>query len=72
MSDSKNKEELRWKFPMILEEFGYKFNSEGRLRTIENDTYFQYFVSNDECYNQARYEAIRKALTEEIYKPPRS
>ena len=52
---------------MTLKEFGYKFNSKGRLRTIENDNYFQYYVSDDEYYNQSRYEATGKALTKEIY-----
>lgn len=54
-------------FPSKLEDFGYEFK-DGRLRDIKTGGPFEFNVSKDAEYNQARYEALGEVLTEEVYR----
>lgn len=60
-------EEEECKFPDTLEDFGYRFNQEGKLRSIEKDEPYDFHVSEDFHYNQKYYNAIGDVITEEIY-----
>ncbi|XP_033611149.1 FAM172 family protein homolog CG10038 [Cryptotermes secundus] len=56
--------EGEWSFPDTLEGFGYAFNKDGQLRKIDPNTggpgseSFEFNVSENEDYNQKRYEAL--------------
>lgn len=60
-------------FPTTLTEFGYKFNAEGKLCTIDKTTgvltndSFEFCVSEDPKYNQKRYEALGDIINEYVY-----
>jgi fructose-specific component phosphotransferase system IIB-like protein len=60
-------------FPDTLEGFGYTFNTEGQLRKIDPNTGkpgnepFEFHVSENQDYNQKRYEALGDVITEYVY-----
>jgi len=60
-------------FPDTLEGFGYAFNTDGQLRKIDPNTGkpgnepFEFHVSEDQDYNQERYEALGDVITEYVY-----
>ena len=60
-------------FPKTLEDFGYRFNSSGKLRKIDSSTGeltdlpFEFNVSLDQSYNQKHYEAIGEVFMLIVY-----
>ncbi|XP_021933758.1 UPF0528 protein CG10038 isoform X2 [Zootermopsis nevadensis] len=62
-----------WNFPSTLEGFGYAFNKDGQLRKVDPDTgkpgyeSFEFNVSENQEYNQKRYEALGDVITEYVY-----
>ncbi|XP_069695225.1 FAM172 family protein homolog CG10038 isoform X2 [Periplaneta americana] len=65
--------EGEWTFPDTLKGHGYAFNKEGQLRKLDavtgqpGDEPFEFNVSQDQSYNQKRYEALGDAITEHVY-----
>lgn len=65
--------EEEWSFPDTLEGFGYAFNKDGQLRKIDPNTdgpgneSFEFNVSENDDYNQKRYEALGDVITEYVY-----
>ncbi|KAJ3027546.1 hypothetical protein HDV00_011031 [Rhizophlyctis rosea] len=54
----------RKSFPTTLEGFGYRFNNDGELRSIDTDERFKFLVKpNNHAYNQAHYEALGAVVT---------
>jgi len=53
-------------FGTTLKDYGYEFDSEGVLRD-DNDEAFNFNVRKNHAYNQRRYEALGKVITEEVY-----
>ncbi|XP_043236880.1 cotranscriptional regulator FAM172A homolog [Amphibalanus amphitrite] len=53
-------------FPTKLKDFGYEFK-DGSLKDIKTGGGFEFNVSKDAEYNQARYEALGEVITEEVY-----
>ncbi|XP_037083180.1 cotranscriptional regulator FAM172A homolog [Pollicipes pollicipes] len=54
-------------FPTKLEDFGYEFR-DGSLKDIKTGGPFEFNISKDPEYNQARYEALGEAITAEVYR----
>lgn len=60
-------------FPSSIQEFGYEFNKEGKLRQLDpltreiTEEPFVFNVSADPKYNQARYEALGELITPYVY-----
>ncbi|WAQ99946.1 F172A-like protein [Mya arenaria] len=55
-------------FPDTLEGFGYHFNTEGLLRTIDQDEEFKFEVrEGDHAYNQKHYNALGELIEKKIY-----
>lgn len=65
---------LNLKYPKTLPEFGYDFDSQGRLRQIDpktgslTDRPYEFQVSSSHAENQERYEALGEVITEHVYK----
>ncbi|XP_030832814.1 cotranscriptional regulator FAM172A homolog isoform X2 [Strongylocentrotus purpuratus] len=58
-----------YQFPTTLEDFQYQFNEKGQLRhTVTGKPYEFEFKKGNPMYNQRRYEALGKILTQHIYK----
>ncbi|KAJ8303950.1 hypothetical protein KUTeg_017533 [Tegillarca granosa] len=65
---AKQDPEEKYEFPATLDEFGYYFNNDGKLRNKENDEPFEFAAKPDNHrYNQKRYEALGDIITEHIY-----
>lgn len=62
-----NDKELQQQFPNTLQGFGYEFNHDGRLCDIKTGQPFDFRVSEDQSFNQKRYEAIGEIITNHIY-----
>ncbi|XP_034239630.1 FAM172 family protein homolog CG10038 [Thrips palmi] len=73
MTMSKEACSMADKFPSSIRDFGYVFNSEGKLRKIDPATGeagsepFEFNVSSDPAYNQKRYEALGELITPYVY-----
>jgi len=66
-SQSRQKPTSR-EFPASIEGFGYHFNDNGQLRSIETNGPFQFEVkAGNHRHNQLHYEALGKAVEEHIY-----
>lgn len=50
-----------------IESFGYKFYDDEKLGHIETGADFEFAVSSDHSYNQARYEALGELITPYVY-----
>ncbi|XP_063956056.1 cotranscriptional regulator ARB2A homolog [Lytechinus pictus] len=58
-----------YQFPTTLEDFQYQFNDKGQLRhSVTGKPYEFEFKKGDPTYNQRRYEALGKIITQHIYK----
>ncbi|XP_052279420.1 cotranscriptional regulator FAM172A homolog isoform X3 [Dreissena polymorpha] len=56
------------KFPDTLEGFGYHFDKEGRMRSIEKGEPFNFDVkAGDGSYNQKHYNALGEVITNTVY-----
>lgn len=61
------------KFPPSIREFGYAFNSDGKLCQLDpisgmlTDKPFEFNVTPDPTYNQKRYEALGELITPYVY-----
>lgn len=67
MADAKE-DEGKYQFPKTLEEFGYYFNKDGKLRDVKTEEPFKFVVDEDNHkYNQKRYEALGNIITEYVY-----
>ena len=53
-------------FGSTLQDFGYEFDSDGVLRGEKGEG-FVFNVRKNQAYNQRRYEALGKVITEEVY-----
>ncbi|XP_046814906.1 FAM172 family protein homolog CG10038 isoform X1 [Vespa crabro] len=60
-------------FPKSLNEFGYDFDADGRLKKLNTETGllinegFEFNVSENPQYNQKRYEALGEVINEHVY-----
>ncbi|OCL04434.1 hypothetical protein AOQ84DRAFT_117805 [Glonium stellatum] len=54
-------------FPANLEELGYFITDTGHIRKIENpDESFQFFITNNERFNEVHREAMHKCIRKEV------
>ncbi|XP_043665184.1 FAM172 family protein homolog CG10038 isoform X1 [Vespula pensylvanica] len=60
-------------FPKSLNEFGYDFDADGKLKKLNTETGllinegFEFNVSENPQYNQKRYEALGEVINEYVY-----
>ncbi|XP_071479006.1 cotranscriptional regulator ARB2A homolog [Diadema antillarum] len=67
-SSSTSSSSSKFQFPKTLEEFKYKFNEKGELRHVTSGERYVFEVERgNQAYNQKRYEALGKVVTQHIY-----
>ena len=57
---------MAWDSHKSIEDFGYKFNEEGRLVDTDGNG-FNFYVTDDHWYNQKHYEKLGEVITEYVY-----